>query len=101
MKDAFKNKRLGNVELNEISGGFREDNVKLMGISYGMNIVCPSCGEDKKVGFYDGVYVDPKIESAEYRCRCGCAFVCYKGSIHMMDEWLEKCDQHGYSYRHK
>ena len=90
---------LSDDELAQVSGGFREDNIELKGISYGMNITCPQCGEDRKAGFYNGVYVDTVMGSAEYRCRCGCTFVCYQNNFITLDDWITECNRHHYSYR--
>lgn len=92
-------KRLSDEELHKVSGGFREDNIELKGISYGMNIKCPICGEERKEGFYNGVYVDPVMRSAEYRCKCGCAFICYQNNVIMLDDWIVECNKHNHSYR--
>lgn len=83
-------------ELENISGGFEEKNKALD--TYGMEIKCPSCGNTKKERFSPVAFKDPKTGSVEYRCNCGCAFVCYEKQVILKQDWIDKCKEKKYTY---
>ena len=88
--------KLNVTELDGVVGGFREDNIQLP--TEGMEIVCPKCNNKDGKSFAPSALYDPKIGSVEYRCKCGCKFVCYKGKVILRDDWDALCKLKGISY---
>ncbi|MBR0409393.1 MAG: hypothetical protein IJI25_00095 [Eubacterium sp.] len=88
--------KLNMDDLDQVAGGFVEENI---GISTGgMSIVCPNCQNADKGGFSVSVLYDPELESAEYKCKCGCSFVCYRGNVILKEDWIAECKKNNYVY---
>ena len=83
-------------ELEQVSGGFSETNKGLP--TQGMNIVCPKCHSSNAASFSQAALYDRNIGSVEYKCKCGCSFVCYQGQVLMKKDWLALCSAKGISY---
>ena len=83
-------------ELDHVVGGFAEASEGLP--TAGMEIVCPRCYNDNKNYFAQSALYDPQIGSVEYRCSCGCKFVCYEGQVILRDKWDALCDRKGIHY---
>ncbi len=96
MDEKSKKINLPDETLETVVGGFREDNKNLA--TYGMDIVCPMCHNSAANKFSDMVFQDPVMNSVEYRCKCGCSFVCYGGSVILKSDWIKKCKDKGYVY---
>ncbi|MCR4590830.1 MAG: hypothetical protein K5668_08425 [Lachnospiraceae bacterium] len=90
--------KLHDDELENVAGGFKETNQELRGYTYGLEIVCPSCGESSKNGFFEKVFVDTKMKTVEYHCNCQAKFVVYRKNVIMKDEWIKKCQEKNYVY---
>ena len=88
--------KISDDELDEVVGGFGEANSALN--TAGMNIICPSCSSSSPNSFSKQVLHDPKTGSLEYRCKCGCRFVCYEGYVIPLDSWISRCAAEGYKY---
>ncbi len=67
--------KLNDDELDKVSGGWRETNEDLP--TYGKNIVCPFCGNDKKEKFAPNVIYDRINNSVTYFCSCKKSFVVF------------------------
>lgn len=92
----MKMDKLDFTELDNVTGGFAEENQGLP--TSGMSIVCPACHTSDKDAFAGSVLYDPSIGSVEYHCRCGCKFVCYQGQVIQRQEWDALCKQKGIKY---
>ena len=84
-------------QLDHVVGGFAEASEGLP--TAGMEIACPSCNNSDKNYFSQSALYDPDIGSVEYRCSCGCKFVCYKGKVILREEWDALCKQKGINYK--
>ncbi len=86
--------RLNDDELNNISGGVREDNPDLP--TWGYDIHCPDCkitGRKEEIDRH--VFYDPQMDSVEYRCKtCNTKFICYKKNVILKDAWIQECLRH-------
>lgn len=89
--------KLDKTELSEVSGGFSELNESLP--TAGLDIKCPKCGTGTDESFSKSVLYDPDLGSVEYRCKCGCSFVCYQGRVHMKDDFIALCKANKINYR--
>ena len=83
-------------DLDKVNGGFEEQNGNLP--TAGMEIVCPNCHKKDQNAFAKSVLFDPEIGSVEYRCSCGCRFVCFKGKVILRKDWDDLCAKHGIKY---
>lgn len=83
-------------DLDRVNGGFEELNEKLP--TEGMEIVCPNCHRKDKNAFAKSALYDPGIGSVEYRCGCGCSFVCYHGKVILRKDWDTLCAEKGIKY---
>jgi DNA-directed RNA polymerase subunit M/transcription elongation factor TFIIS len=88
--------KIEDKELDSINGGFSEQNKGLPTV--GMSIECPRCHSKKAASFAKGALFDPEIKSVEYRCKCGCNFVCYGGNVLLKKDWLNLCKSKGLKY---
>ena len=88
--------KLGDGELNQVSGGFKETNSALP--TNGASIRCPDCGASSASSFAKDALLDTGMNSVEYSCQCGCKFVCYGGYVIKKAAWIAKCGEMGYSY---
>lgn len=82
--------------LDDVVGGFSEQNPGLP--TKGMNIKCPRCHSDGAKSFAEGALYDPNIGSVEYKCKCGCQFVCMHGKVILKDDFLDLCNKKGITY---
>jgi DNA-directed RNA polymerase subunit M/transcription elongation factor TFIIS len=88
--------KLDDKELDSINGGFSEQNKRLP--TAGMRIVCPKCHSKRAAAFSKSALFDPELKSVEYRCKCGCSFVCFGGNVFLKDDWLSLCKSKGLKY---
>jgi len=89
-------KKLDLEALDQVTGGFEEENVLLP--TEGMEIICPVCKNKDKDSFAPSALYDPKIGSVEYRCKCGAKFVCYHGKVILRQDWDDLCRKKGMKY---
>ena len=61
--------KLGDDQLEEVSGGYWED----AGWAEGYWIQCPKCGRSAKSSFYTEI-IDNKEQVDGYECKCGYVF---------------------------
>lgn len=84
-------------DLDKIAGGFAEENRGLP--TAGMNIKCPKCGASSPSSFSKSALYDPSIGSVEYRCKCGCSFVCMNGHVIPKQDFTALCHKKGINYK--
>jgi lysyl-tRNA synthetase class I len=83
-------------DLENVAGGFEERNIGLPTV--GMEIVCPKCHKKDPDSFAASALYDPNLQSVEYRCSCGCKFVCSHGKVILREDWDALCKQKGINY---
>ena len=81
-------KKLNDNELKKVSGGFTEDDDRMKGYTFGMNISCPRCHRSDRSDFDANVFIDSDLKTAEYRCKCGARIICFRGHIILEEDWL-------------
>ena len=89
-------KKLDFSDLEQVAGGFEERNSALP--TLGMEIYCPKCSKKDPDSFADSALYEPNLQSVEYKCSCGCRFVCCQGKIILREDWDVLCKDKGINY---
>ena len=92
-------KEMDLMDLENISGGFRETNPGLP--TNNMNIVCPKCHSTQAASFNSNALFDKGLGTVEYQCKCGCSFVVSNGQAILKKDFLSLCKDKGISYPFK